>query len=220
LLAQCVDIGGEHEILMKLEALEVDNHYIAFADQENQHEFILAASFSDVWTEIFNKDGTLLGRTASWYICGAKTGWDDATGLASECLRLTPSKDWRRKLDDPLTSGKQKYYCRCYAGYNHNWGQVVELSRWNRTEGVMERTYLRSDVPSWDIEDIRAAELEERLMPTTARELFEKTKRLVPTATDVVIEESDKSMRLVDTKTWQAMPHFAWKEVFNMTELK
>ena len=84
----------------------------------------------------------------------------------------------------------------------------------------MERSYLRSDVPSWDTEDIRAAELEERLMPSTARELFEKTKRLVPTATDVVIETADKSMKLVNYETWMAMPHFAWKEVFNMMELK
>jgi len=220
LLRGCKDIASEHEILMKLEALEVDNRYIAFAAEPDQHTFILAASFSDVWTEIFNPDGSLLGRTASWYICGAKTGWDDTLQIAAPCLRLTPSKDWRRKLDDPLTTGKQKYYCKCYAAYNHSWGQVVELSRWNRTRGVMERTYLRSDVPSWDTEDIRAAELEERLMPSTARELFEKTKRLVPTATDVVIEAPDKSMKLVDNQTWQAMPHFTWKEVFNMTELK
>ncbi len=220
LLHGCKDIAGEHEILMKLEALEVDNHYIAFADQANQHEFILAASFSDVWTEIFNTDGSVLGRTASWYICGAKTGWDHAAGVAAPCLRLTPSKDCRRKLDDPLTTGRQKYYCKCYAGYNHSWGQVAELSRWNRTTGRMERSYLRSDVPPWDVEDIRAAEMEERLKPSSARELFEKTKRLVPTATDVVIESADKSMRLVDTKTWLAMPRFTWKEVFNMTELK
>jgi hypothetical protein len=220
LLHGCADIASEHEILMKLEALEVDNHYIAFADQANQHEFILAASFSDIWTEICNPDGTLLGRTASWYICGAKTGWDDAAGVAAPCLRMTPSKDWRRKLDDPLTKGRQKYYCKCYAGYNHSWGQVVELSRWNRTEGRMDRSYLRSDVPPWDVEDIRAAELEERLMPTTARELFEKTKRLVPTANDVIIENADKTMKLVDNDTWMAMPHFSWKEVFNMTELK
>jgi hypothetical protein len=220
LLVGCTNIEGEHQILMQLEALEVDDKYIAFASEPDQHTYILAASFSDVWTEIYNPDGSLLGRVASWYICGAKTGWDDTLQVSVPCLRMTPSKDWRRKLDDPLTTGRQKYYCKCYAGYNHNWGQVVELSRWNRTKGVMERTYLRSDVPSWDLEDVRAAEMEERLKPVSARELFDKTKRLTPTATDVVKEMPDQTFKLVDYDTWQAMPHFTWKEVFNMTEFK
>ncbi|MFM7981879.1 MAG: hypothetical protein ACKPKO_21425, partial [Candidatus Fonsibacter sp.] len=150
-LAKCEDIETEHAILSELESLEVDDKYLAFADKgEEQHQYVLAASFLDTWTEIRDSTGRLIGGISSWYICLALTAYCNATWRHIQCCRLTPSKDWGRKFDDPLAS-RNPYYCSCAAKYNHGWGQVVHISRLNKQNGKLERMYVKSDVPSWDV---------------------------------------------------------------------
>ena len=215
-LAQCEDIESEQEILLEMEALEVDDKYLAFADKgEEQHKYILAASFSDTWTEIRDASGRLIGGISSWYMCMAMTSYCNTTWQHIECCRLTPSKDWTRKLDDPLAS-KNPYYCSCYARYNHNWGQVVQISRLNKQNGKLERMYVRSDVPSWDVEDIRAMYFEEELAPRSAMDLYNQMKRVEPCLNELIVKDDKGHCMVVDHATWAALPQFRWVEIFNM----
>ena len=215
-LAQCEDIESEQDILLEMEALEVDDKYLAFADKgEEQHKYILAASFSDTWTEIRDASGRLIGGISSWYVCMAMTRWVDTNWKQVECCRLTPSKDWTRKLDDPLAP-KNPYYCSCYARYNHSWGQVVQISRLNKQNGKLERMYVRSDVPSWDVEDIRAMYFEEELAPRSAMDLYNQMKRVEPCLNELIVKDDQGHCKVVDHATWAALPQFRWVEIFNM----
>jgi hypothetical protein len=133
-------------------------------------------------------------------------------------LRVTPSKDWARKHADPLAT-RQKYYCACRAAYNASWGQLVEISRLNRATGILERCYVKADVPSWDVEDVRAMHLEESLKPRSAGELYQAVKRVVPAITDVVVRDAEGHTKVVDEAMWNAIPTFRWVEVFNLAGL-
>jgi hypothetical protein len=134
-LAQCDDSEAEQEILAEMEALEVDEKYLAFADTgEEQHKYIRAAFFSDTWTEIRDASGRFIGGISSGYICLALTAYCNTTWRHIQCCRLTPSKDWARKFDDPLAS-KNPCYCSCAARYNQGWGQAVQISRINQSTG-------------------------------------------------------------------------------------
>jgi hypothetical protein len=212
-------IAEEAGLLAAMEALEVDDRYLAFADKgtEEQHRCILAASYSDVWSEIRSSKGVLVGGISSWYICMAKTEYGPPPAWSpAPCLRVTPSKDWGRKFQDPLAV-KQKYYCprkTCECKYNASWGQLVEISRVG-AQGLLERFYVRADVPSWDVEDVRAMYLEESLAPASAAELYRQLKRVVPAVTDVVIADDAGCRKVRDAPTWESIPTFKWVEIFN-----
>ncbi len=145
-----------------MEKLEVADKFLAFEghEREEQHRFILASSFSDLWTEVKDEAGRAGGGHRQLVHLSGKDplGPPTETIPAAECLRVTPSKDWGRKFDDPLAT-KQRYYCSCSRRFNATWGQIVEISRCTHG-GSIERMYVRADVPSWDVEDIRAMSLE------------------------------------------------------------
>jgi hypothetical protein len=218
LLAKCKDIASEAGLLAQLEALEVDDKYLAFAKEPDQHRYILAASFSDQWTEVTDEAGGLVGGICSWYVCRARTAWSPSPPYtACECLRLIPSKDWKRKHTDPLAP-KQRYYCGsgCEARYNASWGQVVEVARVCTSTREVERFYMRADVPSWDVEDIRAMELEASLPVSSAEDLYSRVKRVEPSLNDVIVKDAEGFKRVRDPATFNALPEFKWAEIFNL----
>ena len=216
-LANCKSILMETAILEEMEQLELDDKYLAFESKgEDQHKFILAASYSDEWTEIKNTKGQVVGGIYSWYVCRARTGWNDKLGCNAECLTVTPSKDWDRKFGDPLAS-KQRWYCHCSAKYKAGWGQLVELKRVNAS-GEVERSYMKTDVPTWDAEDVRAMFLESTLDPTTPDELYNNVKRVQPTLSNIVIK-SDGHTRICSAETWGELPSFSWSEIFRMVNI-
>ena len=74
-LRQAKSMKEERAIMKQMEALEVDDKYLAFADKdpELQHEFIYAASYSDAWSLIYDHKGKCIGALLSWYICFGST---------------------------------------------------------------------------------------------------------------------------------------------------
>ena len=70
-LIRCETLKEECEIMEEMEALEADDPYLAFAAKgvEDQHKFILAASYSDAWTQIYDMKGDVLGALLSWHVC-------------------------------------------------------------------------------------------------------------------------------------------------------
>jgi hypothetical protein len=215
LLDNCTSFAEECPIIKEMESLEVDDGYLAFADQPDQHDFIMASSYSDQWSELVDASGKCTGSVNSWYICKSGKGpWCYETNKVTPCYRITPSKEWGRKHEDPLAT-KQSWYCSCWSKYNATWGQIVEISRYSFRTKQMEKIYLRSDLPPWDEEDVRAMHLEETLKPKSSRELYEKVKALRPVA-NAIIEERDGHMRIIDSAAYNSLTEFKWVEINNM----
>ena len=220
-LVAAKSLAEEKRIIDAMEALELDNGWIAFQGHADQHAMIKASSYSDSWVLIKNSKDEVIGAIDSWYLCLAKTGeWvlrkkDDVEAWTrSECLKLHPSKDWSLKFSDPMARG-QKYYCTCWAKYNASWGQIVEVRRVN-SQGQLERMYFRADCPSWDAEDVRACYYEDHLPEAkTPAQLYAAMKRIEPTVTEI-IHKDENGWRVCDMETYESIPEFLWSEIFTM----
>ena len=215
----------EARIIDAMEALEVDDGYIAYVGHADQHAMIMASSYSDSWVLIRNSKGEVIGALDSWYLCLAKTGdWakmkieehQEEVWRRQECLKLHPSKEWRTKFSDPLAKG-QKYYCSCWARYNATWGQIVEVRRVN-SKGELERMYFRADCPSWDAEDVRASYYEDELPDAkTPAQLYAAMRRVEPTVTEIIHKVADgPGWRVCDLDTYLKIPKFHWSEIFTV----
>jgi hypothetical protein len=216
-LSKCPDWQSEAAVIAELEALEVDNRYEAFKG-EDQAAYLMAASYSDMWTQVRGAGGELVGGISSWYVCLAQTGYTATGGggwSTCACLRVTPSKDWGTKHANPMATG-QAWYCKCNARYRAGWGQLVEIVRLNRRSGQLEYSYVKADVPSWDIEDVRAMHLEDTMKVSSAADLYAQIRRVEPTLTSIIIRDSEQCTKVVDAATWQSIPTFRWVEVFNL----
>ena len=201
-----------------MEGLEVSDGWLAFQGEVDQHSYIAASSYSDQWTEIKDAQGNVIGSINSWYICQAKTAYTVTPGgewVNGPCLRITTSKGFATKHADPLAP-KQRWYCSCHCKYNANWGQIVEIARLNTATNLVEKVYLKSDIPPWDVEDIRAMDAEAKLKPVSAQELFLKVKALKPTLCEFIVKDSEGHHRLDGKEVFDNLPEFKWNEIYNM----
>jgi hypothetical protein len=215
-LGDTTDFESESKIIAEMEKLEVSDGWLAFEKEVDQHAYIMASSYSDAWTVIRDSAGKVTGGVNSWYVCQAKTGpWDYVKDKATPCYRITESKKWDTLHDDPLKKG-QRYYCSCSAKFNANWGQIVETSSLNLATMVVEKSYMKSDVPSWDAEDIRAMELEESIAPRGARELYDKVKEIKVALCAFIVKDPEGHHRLDGKEIYDSLPEFKWKQLYNM----
>jgi len=195
-----------------MEKMEIDEQYLAFADKgAEQHEYILASSYSDEWTRITNKKGDTIAGICSWYVCCANTAWDYTNNCNTQCLTVLPSKDWATKFADP-TAPNQRWYCHCGASYKASWGQLVEISLVN-SSNQLEKLYMSADVPTWDVEDVRSMYHEVEMAPTPPTALYDNLKKVESTLTSIVVLR-DGHKRIVDLATWNEMPKFQWTDIF------
>ena len=81
----------------------------------------------------------------------------DAGGVDNKCQTVITSKGWRRKHEvDGWVKG-QRYYCiTCGAGYNQNWGCLVQL-KLPKDPMVY---YMRAQIPDDDTLDLMAMRAE------------------------------------------------------------
>jgi len=197
-LKDCKDIEAEQEILTEMELLEVSDGWLAFQGKVDQHSYIMAASYSDQWTEIKDQNGRTTGGVMSWSICQANSGtWDYEKNRTTPCYRITASKDWDKRHSDPLAT-KQRWYCSCGTRFKATWGQIVETSTLNPQTMKVEKCYMKSDVPNWDHQDIRAMALEEELAPTSARELYEKVETVNVALGDFIVQDEQGFHRIAN----------------------
>ncbi len=190
---------------------------MSYRKQVDQHTYIAAASYSDQWWELKDpRDGSFMGGCSSWYICKAMTkSLDEPPWTPQPCLRIVASKDWDTKFADPLAPN-QKWYCKCAAKYMASWGQIVEFSRMNPQTRVMDKIYLTSDVPSWDVEDIRAMDLEKRVRPSSAQELYEKVKQQKPATCEFIVKDEIGHLCIDGQEVFDSLPEFKWRGIYNM----
>ena len=159
-----------------------------------------------------NGDGTVRALVCSYYVCCAKSGYED-------CLTVTPSMDWDTRGASKIDASK--WYCHCGARFRVGWGQLVVIGR--ATDGQdgkaphMEYMYMRAEVPGEIFEDIRGMKLEDDHKEVQrGEELLAKIQRVVPVETELVIKSADGTMRVCDRGTLKALPHFDWYQIFNM----
>ena len=178
-----------------------------------------AASYSDCWTRVETDQGQVIATLSSWYICKAGTCRQvlvEEQWKFVQCLRVFASKEWQRKLEDPLAK-HQAWYCTCGKKYRANYGQVVRMQYILNNNLVS--CYMLADVPSWDVEDVRAMYYESDLAQgcQTPMELCERVPYLRPE--DDAIFEADplepSTQRLRDD-VLSELPHFSWWEIFGM----
>ena len=141
------------------------NRLLAFRDRgEHQEEYIVVCTYADEWL-------TWAGyRFRSYYVCG--------------CGCVCSSKMWTRKFPE-LAATKQRWYCvACSKRYKTTFGTLLELLN-IQTNTV---TWMKGDVPSMDIEDIRAMALERQHGDVkTPQELWNRIESYSPaTGADVV----------------------------------
>jgi len=194
--------------------------WLAFEDMVDQCAYIIGyimtASYSDSWAEIRDKNGKLTGGVNSWYICQAKTGpWEDVKGAYTPCYRIMESKKWDKKHDDPLLTD-QCLYCSCGAKLKLTWGQIVETSSLNLNTLVMEKIYMKSGVPSWDVEGLRAMEMEENLAPRCTRDIYDKVQAVKVALSAFIVVDAQGHHRLDGKEIYQSLPEFKWSQIYNM----
>ena len=215
-LRKCADPVREVAIVDELERLQEAERCLAFKDRPDQQEYIKACSYSDVWVRQHDSCGNVIGIITSYYICLGKFG--DQT----DCLMLIPSKDWERQGVDPIAC--KRWFCtstRHYRRYNAGWGQIVVLKRF--TQGAWETYYMRAKVPTWDKEDIRALDIEDRLCQgaESALEVYRRLERLAPTTDELVVPAENArpdSVRLRSRADLEKMEWFPWDQIYGMVD--
>ncbi len=94
----------------------------------------------------------------------------------------------------------------------------MEMSTLNPRTMKVEKCYMKSDVPNWDHEDIRAMALEETLHPTSATELYGKVKSVTVAPCDFIEKDSQGHHRLVSETIFKSLPEFKWSQLYNFTK--
>jgi hypothetical protein len=135
------------------------------------------------------------------------------------CLRVFASKDWPRKHDDPLAKG-QSWYCTSGKKFATAYGQVVRMQY--ILDGNLVTCWMKSDVPPWDAEDVRAMYYESELGTEckTPMELYQSVPYLRP-EDEAAFEEDPLqpgTQRLKD-EVLPMLPSFSWWEIFGMVNI-
>ena len=208
-LATCIDMARQAAILDEMDVLEEDEECLAFASREDQSRMIAACTYADTWITMYWPGTTLIrSRVDSFYVCAAKWGWED-------CLAVTPSKLWKFRGESQVDA--TKWDCVwCPARYKGGMGQVVIITRCNRA-GVLERFYMKAPCPDWNIEDIRAMNLEQTVATEgeTPESLLDKIETLHPVEDDYIVARGT-GHKFIDRATWNSLPEFDWYQIFNM----
>ena len=93
----------------------------------------------------------------------------------------------------------------------------MEVKRRNN-RGEMEVYYMRADVPTWDVEDVRAMFLEDTLGDKCdcAMDLFNKVQTVRPALSALVVPDPKlKGVVMVRNKAaYDDLPLFSWWEIF------
>ena len=167
-----------------------------------QWEMLLASAYSD---EICTMPGG--GYFRYFFIClGGGTGW--------RCLRMVPSKMWRKLFPEAAWVPRQRWYCSCATKYRAKFGVVCEAHR--PKVGLF---YMRAPCPDEDIIDLRAMRLE-RDNPhlTTPQALYDSLPVIHPSRTSLVEEVEDGIFKVKSEADFDAMPHFEWQQVFTFVK--
>ena len=200
-----------HMILDLMEELRPDLSNLCSSDM-----WISAAPYSDCWTKVVNKKGEVIASITSFYICGGiiDTVLPDNTWGKRQCLRTRCSKDWIRKYQDPLEP-YQAWYCSCGTKLGMNFEQIVQIKYPHDT------VYIRANIPSWDIQDVRAKYYESEFRHCeTPMELYHSVPVSFPKDVEVFEDDPmDRASKRVRPEIYASLPKMSWNAIFAMAEV-
>ena len=104
------------------------------------------------------------------------------------------------------------------------------MTRWCDDTQQYLRYYMRAEVPDWNIEDIRAMDLEDRVATKddTPETFLARIQKVVPTVDQLVVprpdgvgwaghsEEGHSNLMFSSQAVWDSLPEFKWYQIFNM----
>ena len=198
------------------EAIKKATELLAWKSRDDQQvDYITVCTYADEWIRYAGY------QIRSYYVC--------------TCKAVIPSKVWDRKHQDPRAS-KQAWYCvSCGRKYRASWGQVVEIL--DPSGNLM---WLPADVPSIDVEDVRAMAIEQEQSNhvTTPMQLWDRIASHAPacgngvvrpaTLADVSWQNAGKSKEEVEEimkscafitdegkRMLDVAPKLSWMQLFN-----
>jgi hypothetical protein len=193
------------------------------ARERLQWEYMLAAQYGDLWSEVVDSRGQRVGAFMSYFCCLAGPVWE-------RCGTVMDSKSWSRLHDDPLKP-RQRWYCNCCLGrYRTRFGVVIEvLTPPTATCPQGSWHYMRAEVPDGDMEDVKAMRLESVLDPENPRDLFDRLPEATPSLAGGMLRKAyphemasgkeafaAQTFKIVDVDAFYALPKFPWKQVFSL----
>jgi hypothetical protein len=192
------------------------------ARTRRQWEYMLAAQYGDLWSEVLDKNGKRIGAFMTFFVCLAGHSW-------APCGTVMDSKSWDRFHANPLVP-KQRWYCNCCkARYMTRFGVLVETML-PPTPGHPHGSwvYLRATVPSGDEEDIKAMRIEEELDPSSPQDLYDRSPLTMPWLDGGILRAVDKSelaegrdaflhatFKLLDPIAFKAVAQMPWKQIYS-----
>ena len=230
------------------DALEESKKEVAFRrfGPELQQQFLAASQYDDEWTRISDQAGRLTVFRA-YYICKGN-GWrmGPTSEWLSGCNSMTVSKVWKKRWPDEANGQmsektKQRWYCPvCGGRYKASWGMMIQIVTDFDTPKAVDFNCL-AEVPSFDIEDIKAMQHEKSLTHSNPMKFFKEIPDRLPclasgvlrAATDVECQHAHvaewalddvkpKSYGvyvLTEPKALEALPMFQWNQIFNFAGL-
>ena len=186
------------------------------AVEKQQWRYFLAATFSDLWSAIYDKSGNMVGAFMTFYVCLGNVGTE-------KCGTIICSKIWDRLFEDPMAVG-QRYYCRCCNGrYRHAHGTLIQV----QAPGCSP-TFLRATVPPTDNSDVVALSLEDTLDPTSPEDLYNRLPTAVPYADGTFIRPAVPGdmyragmsrtgvWKILQIEAFMGLPLYPWAQMFNL----
>jgi hypothetical protein len=203
---------------------------LAFAkitDPFERARWLLAAQYSDTWTECKTKAGKVVAGFVTFYVCRRDYGYEDQDRngytFRSRCNSLIVNKRWDLTNPDPLAAG-QRWMCpRCGGRYRFGWGVIVQVMTESKTY------FLAADAPPPDQEDVRAGLIEEKYgeKAESAEELYQLIPTVYPQeapgflrpAKPSDLQDSSSSANgvyvLEDMPALDALPRWPWHQIWS-----
>jgi len=183
----------------------------------HQWRYFIASTFCDLWAELRDKRGNVIGVFCSFYVCMR------LINETERCGTVIISKIWDRLKEDPLATG-QRYYCNCCnAKYRHASGSLLQI----QVPGS-DPAFCRATNPPRDNEDVKAMYLEDELDPTSPADLYNRIPEAIPHAEGTFLRQAElKEMysskmstygvfKIIDVPAFEQMPLFPWEQMFTM----
>ena len=142
-----------------------------------------------------------------YFVCMAGLGgW-----MENKCLHILASKAWKPKSGDPLNP-HGRACAQCTSDYRSKFGCLCEVL----APGETEILYVRTEVPSEHVQDVRAMYHEEKLAPKSPEELYNQVPVAYPSKTPLIEEVSPGVARFVSYEVRAAIPEWNWNNIINL----
>jgi hypothetical protein len=203
MLRKATDPREIADLASKLEEISTKSDLISYPDMDPDLRQLMvnAASYTDEFCR--SPSGASF---RFFYLCrGGGDAWP--------CLRLMPSKTWRRLFPEEAWKPGQRWFCSCQTRYKAKFGCIVEIV--DPRAGVF---YMKAPCPTEDMNDIQAARFEKKFpQARTPADLYAAVPACHPATTCIVKKLPDEQdvWQLCSKAVYEELPAWEWEDVFH-----